>query len=428
MTPSKINWDAEHILIINREVFSGGEADQASFQKSTEPWLSAIFQSEHLSLLTGTGLTTAVSKIADPKASIQAMARIEFETCGKQIKKHAEEQAKEMGRGEANAEDDFRTALEMLKGYQISGNKKEAIKLEKEINQRLSEFINSVLSAETGFVNAEIQEKRKALNYLQSFLISFASRTATRDRLNIFTTNYDRFIEYGCDKAGIITMDRFVGRIEPIFRTTKLELDYHYNPPGIRGEPRYIEGVVRLTKLHGSIDWRFKDKQIIRTPLPFGVDSSYPLMPEKPKDHFVIYPNSSKEYETTYYPYSELFRDFSAALCRPNSSLITYGYGFGDSHINRILEDMLTIPSTHIVIISFDKASDRIKKFYENNNPAQFTLLIGKHFGNLETLIDNYLPKAAIDRISKRKRKIEEDRGDTENGINDDMKKDENNE
>jgi hypothetical protein len=89
---------------------------------------------------------------------------------------------------------------------------------------------------------------------------------------------------------------------------------------------------------------------------------------------------------------------------------------------------MLTIPSTHIVVISFDKASDRIKKFYEKNNPAQFTLLIGKHFGNLETLIHNYLPKAAIDRISKRKRTIEEERGDIGSETNKVKEKDENNE
>jgi hypothetical protein len=27
----------------------------------------------------------------------------------------------------------------------------------------------------------------------------------------------------------------------------------------------------------------------------------------------------------------------------PNSTLITYGYSFGDEHINRVIRDMLTI-------------------------------------------------------------------------------------
>ena len=86
--------------------------------------------------------------------------------------------------------------------------------------------------------------------------------------------------------------------------------------------------------------------------------------------------------------------------------VVTYGYGFGDSHVNRILEDMLTIPSTHIVIISWDKAEGRIQKFVESNNNSPFTLLIGKHFGDLKTLVDNYLPKAAIDRITERQHRI----------------------
>ena len=51
----------------------------------------------------------------------------------------------------------------------------------------------------------------------------------------------------------------------------------------------------------------------------------------------MIYPNPAKDIETAYYPYADLFRDFSASLCRPNSSLITYGYGFGDDHINRVI-------------------------------------------------------------------------------------------
>ena len=71
----------------------------------------------------------------------------------------------------------------------------------------------------------------------------------------------------------------------------------------------------------------------------------------------MIYPNSAKDRETTAYPYVELFRDFAAAVCRPNSTLISFGYSFGDEHINRVIEDMLTIPSTHLVVISLKQRS-----------------------------------------------------------------------
>ena len=106
-----------------------------------------------------------------------------------------------------------------------------------------------------------------------------------------------------------------------------------------------------------------------------------------------------------------MFRDFSCAISQPNSVVITYGYGFGDSHINRILEDMLSIPSTHIVIISYDKSDGRIEQFVRKNNQAQFTLLIGNHLGDMQTLVINYLPKAAIDHSTERQQKIKEKRG-----------------
>ena len=238
--------------------------------------------------------------------------------------------------------------------------------------------------------------------------MSFASRTGTRDRLNIFTTNYDRLIEAGAELAGLHLLDRFLGNLMPIFRSSRLDLDMHYNPPGIRGEPRYLEGVTRFTKLHGSVDWVQAGKDIRRVGLPFGAESVDPYLKAPALEgatahQLMIYPNSAKDRETAAYPYVELFRDFAAATCRPNSTLVTYGYSFGDEHINRIIEDMLTIPSTHLVIISYDDPLGRIIKTYEKiGRPSQITLLIGNHLGDLKTLTEHYLPKSAIDKATFR--------------------------
>lgn len=404
-----VNWDKKHILKIGNEVFSMDDPGEESidWRKKVEPWLTAIFQSEHFSLLTGAGLTTAITSMAGKRS--QGMERAEFKLFKDEIKIWSDHSAVDMERGQANIEDDLRTSLELMRGLQIQQSEKATL-LKNEIDNKLSEFIKNILETEYNF-EIDKDKSSEALNYLKSFLISFASRAATRDRLQIFTTNYDRFIEYGCDLAGIFMLDRFIGKVQPIFRTSKIELDYHYNPPGIRGEPRYVEGVTRLTKLHGSIDWRFKDGMIIKAPLPFGAHQDHPEVPKEASDHLVIYPNSYKGIDTAFYPYAELFRDFASAICRPNSILVTYGYGFGDSHINRIIRDMLVIPSTHLVIISYDNASRRIEKFVNENNPSQFTLLVGNHFGDFRTLIDNYLPKAAIDRLTERMNKNIERRG-----------------
>lgn len=437
---NEINWDHEHILKVNRVISTysvSEEIVEEEARKRIEPWLSAIFQSEHLSVLLGAGLTTAVTSIASLPS--QGMWRIDFEGVYKDhIKSYADKKASKSDRGRANLEDDLRTAFELLAGLQIAGLEVDALQLKTSIEAKLSDFISTILKTEEQFKEAleakfkkikleimfdedyEIkaeQEKldyqrkaEEALSYLKSFLTSFASRTASRDRLNIFTTNYDRFIEYACDMAGILLLDRFIGKVSPIMRSTKLELDYHYNPPGIRGEPRYVEGVARLTKMHGSIDWKFQGKKVVREPLQFGASRFI----NESTEAVVIYPNSSKDIETDFFPYADMFRDFSAALCRPNSALVVYGYSFGDSHINRIIEDMLTLPSTHLVIIAYEDSAKRIKRFYEKHNPAQITLLIGSHFSDLKNLVDCYLPKAAIDKISVKAHELKERRGDKE--------------
>ena len=254
-----------------------------------------------------------------------------------------------------------------------------------------------------------MDDKRdNAYSVLVNFLLSFASRTGNRERLNIFTTNYDRLIEVGAELAGVHLMDRFVGTMMPIFRSSRLNLDIHYNPPGIRGEPRYLEGVARLTKLHGSVDWIQNEDEIRRMGLPFGADDIAPYLNApglKGADalKLMIYPNSAKDRETAEYPYVELFRDFAAAICRPNSTLVTYGYGFGDEHINRVIQDMLTIPSTHLVVISFNDPIGRILQFYyDSAHYAQMSVLMGSNLGDITNLANDYLPKSAIDRTTIR--------------------------
>ncbi|MCJ7772777.1 MAG: SIR2 family protein, partial [Desulfobacterales bacterium] len=237
--------------------------------------------------------------------------------------------------------------------------------------------------------------------------------------------NYDRIVEFGAELAGIRLLDRFVGSVNPIFRSSRLEIDMHYNPPGIRGEPRYLEGVAHFAKLHGSLDWVYQNGIVRRISVPFGaktVESYFPLLNgEKPSTRsLMIYPNASKDRETCEYPYVELFRDLAAAICRPNSTVVLYGYGFGDEHVNRAIQDMLTIPSSHLVIIYYADEGDRIKRFFDEvKRPAQITLLIGNHFGDLKTLVDGYLPKPAIDRTTFRMVELLKSRG----LIGDDFKK-----
>ena len=106
----------------------------------------------------------------------------------------------------------------------------------------------------------------------------------------------------------------------------------------------------------------------------------------------------------------------AAALCRPNSSVVIYGYGFGDDHVNRILLDMLTIPSTHAVVIAYG-ADERLTTFLARaGRKAQITLLVGTVFADMSALVENYLPKPAIDHITGRVAELLKNRPDRNGG------------
>ncbi len=441
----------------NIDTHAGGRnGTDESWLHEIEPRIAALIQAEHVSLLIGSGLTTAIGY--ELGASTQGMERMTLTSpLAPAIRREADASAMRMGRNNANVEDDIRAARQLLDGLKVAANltgeptgvdadtsnaspsaasfsaaaRRYHDELAKELDLLLTAFAKNVLAAERGIRGGltpaepgpqQLEKANAARRLLGSFLLTFASRAASRERLHVFTTNYDRLLEFACDLAGVHVLDRFVGSIEPVFRSSRLGLDLHYNPPGIRGEPRYVEGVVRLTKLHGSLDWRYQHgpwgrREVVRTALPFGADDSHPAVGQQGSS-IMIYPNAAKDVETLEYPYADLFRDFAAAACQPNGVVVTYGYGFGDDHVNRVLRDMLTLPSTHLLIISFDDKDGRIAAFDESvGRPAQVSVMVGAAVAGLERLVSRFLPKPAIDRITWRLAELLERRGAVRRGL-----------
>ncbi len=424
-TPSgAATWPTHLVRAGSHSWFGSGEPDPGEHREQVEPWLSALFQAEHLNILVGSGLTTAIAKAAGaPEVDMRPAAFQHTHT--EEVMRAAREGAKRLGRDEPNVEDQVRTINELIGGLRILAGAADGVGDDEPkssaamslqawrsaLDATLAELLKKLLATERGIASAlsgpQDEASADARRLLGGFLLPFASRTATRERAHIFTTNYDRLIERGCDLLGLRVVDRFVGLLEPVFRSSRLGIDLHYNPPGIRGEPRYLEGVVRFTKLHGSVDWRSfgpsSGLNVQRCGLPFGAADNDPDVPAKTGEQLLVYPNAAKDVETLEFPYAELFRDFAAAVCQPNAVVVTYGYGFGDDHVSRVLRDMLSIPSTHLVIISYNEADGRLKAFHDvAGHEAQITLLVGPHFGNLATLVEHYLPKPAIDRTTWR--------------------------
>ncbi|SCZ84370.1 hypothetical protein [Nitrosomonas mobilis] len=68
-----------------------------------EPWLTALFQSEHLSLLAGSGLTHAVHHLATKL--VDGMGEATLTSYKDEIEKAAKEASQKAGRKAGNLED-----------------------------------------------------------------------------------------------------------------------------------------------------------------------------------------------------------------------------------------------------------------------------------------------------------------------------------
>lgn len=366
-------------------------------RRRIEAWLAALVQSEHLSLLVGNGLSAAIGQITGTRPpSMWGHLSDEPSSVLRNVQSHASSSAAMMGR-ESNLEDEIRAAMVLADGLAIMGDQSSEREVRDAIQSSMAGLLEGVIEFEKGVWaehRAASSKAKEVARALLRFLSPFVSRPTQRDRLNLFTTNYDRLLEYAADLLGLRLIDRFEGRLHPRFTASRLNIDVHYSPPGIRGEPRLVDGVVRYAKLHGSVDWEFGGQDILRMPLPFGGPAN-----ETMQQSAVIYPTAAKDLETLGYPYAELFRDFAAAVCRPNTTLVTFGYGFGDGHINRVIGDMLRLPSTHLVAVSRDplKTLDDFK--HRTLYPeSQTTELIGPAVGGLAEF-SSFLPSLTSDRV-----------------------------
>ncbi|WP_081600198.1 SIR2 family protein [Cellulosimicrobium cellulans] len=366
--------------------------------RRVEAWLAALLQTEHLSLLIGNGLSAAAGSMAGKLPPLMSRHISEDEESPfPRIREYAKESAQNVGR-DVNLEDEIRAAMMLADGLAVLGNPSKEGSVRAAIETAMSGLLDEVLDFEKNIWEHHQKADPEALKVaraLTQFLGPFVARPAQRDRLNLFTTNYDRLLEYAADVLGLHLLDRFEGRLHPKFSASRVNLDMHYSPPGVRGEPRLVDGVARYAKLHGSIDWSFARGEIWRDSVPFGG----PRTNSESVANAVIYPNPAKDVETLAYPYSELFRDFAAAVCRPNTTLVTFGYGFGDSHINRVIADMLRVPSTHLVVVSRDPLSALDSFKARTLFPAsQTTELVGPDVGGLEEF-SSLLPTITSDRI-----------------------------
>ena len=157
-------------------------------------------------------------------------------------------------------------------------------------------------------------------------LAAWVARADYHLPVELFTVNYDLLLETALERMRVPYFDGFVGTLEARFHTELVE-----GSPGSDAEsmPAFF---VRLWKLHGSVNWAYKDaRQIVRLgqPVPEGIAAA-------------IYPSDAKYEESRRVPFVVLQDRLRQALHQPETLMLIAGYSFGDDHLNEHIFDAAT--------------------------------------------------------------------------------------
>ena len=262
---------------------------------------------------------------------------------------------------------------------------------------RISFDDNHFLKKEKNKEIKDKMEKEGRYTYHKSLLTSLLQRPLNLRRVNIFTLNYDLAFEYACDELGIEYINGFVGFNERNFRPEVYNYDFFFPGDTTEGKVRRIERVIKYYKLHGSLNWVYKNQnknnpyglyeipiELVRMKLENKMDNLGDIM---------IYPTSSKKEYTLNFPYSELFRKFADRLQQPEAVLFVVGYSFYDEHVNDIIYQALANPSFTLIIVDFNgtKNEGEIKKLNDLKDP-RIIICQGEELGDFKYFSKELLP------------------------------------
>ncbi|RVO80118.1 SIR2 family protein [Sinorhizobium meliloti] len=176
----------------------------------------------------------------------------------------------------------------------------------------------------------------------ESFLRRVARRSARRSRTKLFTTNYDLCFEMAARRSGFVVIDGFAFGNDARFDSAQFSYDVVRRSVS-EERSDYVENLLHLHKLHGSVDWERLDGKSFIAKRPGTLK---PLL---------IYPRSDK-YELAFsQPYIEMMGIFQSFIRVPSTTLLVIGFGFNDKHVAEpILAAIRGNLGLDIVVISPD--------------------------------------------------------------------------
>lgn len=210
-----------------------------------------------------------------------------------------------------------------------------------------------------------------------AFLSKLVARDSNLGRAHLFTLNYDTLFEQALELLGVQYFDGFTGRAAARFDPSVYGLDIYYPGEVAEGRVRRFDKFLHFYKLHGSIHWyEHGDEMHARHPDLAPIQGYRKRLPAEKAATLVdlaskipsvgILPTANKFAQTLTMPYAHLFRSFQVRLGIPQTFLLILGYGFGDDHVSRIIENALMNPSLVMLVVEPNPNSpviERIRRY-----------------------------------------------------------------
>jgi hypothetical protein len=256
---------------------------------------------------------------------------------------------------------------------------------EDEANKKCFEFIRTISNTNSrllsiGFDANVTKVKKRYIKFLSTVdRILFTRKNILLARqANIFTTNYDLFLEHAASAIpGIVLNDGFdrSSLMKPAMFAPERYFDRTYRSGTFYRHQIEIP-TINLIKLHGSLSWRQHSNSVVFDPTPVPMltaaeQSNSTKINEFLTKHFLILPNLRKFHATLMERvYYDLLRLFSRSLDQQNVVLLVFGFSFSDEHILDLTRRALRNPTSHLIVFAYNQSSadDYKTKFAEQRN------------------------------------------------------------
>ncbi|HGM5490580.1 TPA: hypothetical protein ACKP1B_002211 [Serratia fonticola] len=279
--------------------------------------------------------------------------------------------------------------------------------------------------------NDRLKYKKTLINYLRFIksLVTLVNNKSANQirRANIFTTNYDLFMERASDillsrTANFIFNDGARGLSKRHLSISNFHTSTWHQ--GTNDLYKFEIPTINMIKMHGSVSWNKVDNDIIRVSYPEGYVSTLDANLENnntiqeivelvntnafiysAKDSIrlsgnddtilnnfrveynklaIVNPTKAKFEETVFQQhYYQSLRLLSYELEKPQTVLICFGFSFKDEHIREIIYRSLSNPSLIVYVFCYKKSDKEAMKKIINNKKIIFISPSNNEKGNV---------------------------------------------